>query len=173
MKVAVSWSGGKDSCLACFNAIQEGLEVSNLLTMIASDGKSNFHKIRTDLLDAQASAIGIPITKRETTSSFYEAEFKSALQQLKNTGVQGLVTGDIFEVPLHEEGWLNRICREIGLKPIKPLWNRDTKQIFREFIDAGFEAIVVRVNTKVLSVEWLGRRLNEEFLDDIVKIGTV
>ena len=173
MKVAASWSGGKDSCFACFKAIQEGFEVTNLLTMMSKEGNSNFHMVRPDLLDAQADALGIPLTKRKTIWDTYEQEFKSALQQLKTAGVQGLVTGDIYEVPMHEEGWLNRICREVGLKPIKPLWNRDTKQIFREFINAGFEAIVVRVNTKVLSVEWLGRRLNEEFLDDIVKIGTV
>lgn len=173
MRVAASWSGGKDSCFACFKAIQEGFEVSNLLTMMASDFKSNFHKIRADLLDAQASALGIPLTKRETTSGVYEQEFKNALQQLKNAGVQGLVTGDIFEVPLHEEGWLNRICREIGLRPVKPLWNRDTTQIFHEFINAGFEAVVVRVNTKLLSLKWLGRRLNEKFFEDILEIGNV
>ena len=173
MKVAVSWSGGKDSCLACFKAVQEGLEVSNLLTMITSDGKSNFHKIRTDLLDAQASAIGIPITKRVTTSGFYEQEFKSALQQLKNAGVQGLVTGDIFEVPLHEEGWLNRICREIGLKPIKPLWMQNTTQIFHEFVNSGFEAVVVRVNLEMLTLDWLGRQLSEKFFQDIAEISNV
>lgn len=173
MKVAASWSGGKDSCFACFKAIQEGFEVSNLLTMMSSESKSNFHMIRADMLDVQADAMGIPLTKRKTTPDTYEQEFKSALQQLKTAGVQGLVTGDIYEVPMHEEGWLNRICREVGLKPIKPLWLRDTKQVFREFIDAGFEAIVVRVNTKVLGMEWLGRRLNEEFFADITKLGTV
>lgn len=173
MKVAASWSGGKDSCYACFRAIQEGFEVINLLTMMTRDGKSKFHMIKADLLDAQAEAFGIPLTKRETTSDTYEQEFKNALQQLKIAGVQGLVTGDIFEVPLHEEGWLNRICREIGLEPIKPLWNRNTKQIFCEFINAGFEAVVVRVNTKLLNLNWLGRRLNEKFFRDIVEIGNV
>ena len=173
MKVAASWSGGKDSCFACFKAIQEGFKVVNLLTMMSRDGRSNFHMIKADLLDAQAKALGIPLIKRETTSITYEQEFKKSLQQLKIAGVQGLVTGDISEVPLHEEGWLNRICREIGLKPIKPLWNLDTKQIFCEFINSGFEAVVVRVNTKLLNLNWLGRRLNERFFRDIVEIGNV
>jgi uncharacterized protein (TIGR00290 family) len=172
MKVAAAWSGGKDSCFACFKAVQEGFEITDLLTMMSSEGNSNFHMIRPDLLDAQADALGIRLTKRKSTLDTYEQEFKSALQQLKTAGVQGLVTGDIYEVSMHEEGWLNRICREVGLKAIKPLWNRDTKQIFREFIDAGFEAIVVRVNTKMLGVEWLGRRLDEKFLSEIVKINT-
>jgi diphthine-ammonia ligase len=173
MKAAASWSGGKDSCFACFKAIQEGFEVSNLLTMMSNESTSNFHMIRADMLDAQADAIGIPLTKRKTTPETYEQDFKNALQQLKTASVQGLVTGDIYEVAMHEEGWLNRICREVGLKPIKPLWLRDTKEIFLEFIDAGFKAVVVRVNTKVLGTEWLGRRLNREFFADITKLGTV
>jgi diphthine-ammonia ligase len=173
MKVVASWSGGKDSCFACYKAIEEGFEVSNLLTMMSNEGKSNFHRIRPDLLDAQADAVRISLTKRETTWDTYEQEFKNALHQLKASGVGGLVTGDIYEVPLHEEGWLNRVCKEVGLKPIKPLWNRDTKQIFTEFITAGFKAIVVRVKTDLLGIEWLGRQLNKQFLDDLLKMGTV
>ncbi len=173
MKVAAAWSGGKDSCFACFKAREEGFEISNLLAMMSNEGHSNFHRIRPDLLDAQADAVGIPLIKQETTWDAYEQNFKSALQQLKDAGVGGLVTGDIFEVPLHEEGWLNRVCKEVGLKPIKPLWNRDTKQIFMEFIAAGFKAIVVRVKTDVLGAEWLGRELNKQFLDDLLKMGNV
>jgi len=173
MTVVASWSGGKDSCFACFKAIQEGFEISNLLTMMATKGRSDFHLIRADLLDAQAAALGIPLTKQETTPDSYEQEFKNALRQLKIAGVQGVVTGDIYDVPLHEKGWLDRVCGEIGLRTIRPLWNRNTEQIFREFVTLGFEAIVTRVNTKMLSPEWLGRQLNEKFLEDIKRIGNV
>ena len=173
MTVVASWSGGKDSCFACFKAIQEGFEISNLLTMMATEGRSDFHLIRADLLDAQAAALGIPLTKQETTPDSYEQEFKNALRQLKIAGVQGVVTGDIYDVPLHEKGWLDRVCGEIGLRTIRPLWNRNTEQIFREFVTSGFDAIVTRVNTKMLSPEWLGRQLNEKFLEDIKRIGNV
>ena len=173
MTFVASWSGGKDSCFACFKAIQEGFEISNLLTMMATEGRSDFHLIRADLLDAQAAALGIPLTKQETTPDSYEQEFKNALRQLKIAGVQGVVTGDIYDVPLHEKGWLDRVCGEIGLRTIRPLWNRNTEQIFREFVTSGFDAIVTRVNTKMLSPEWLGRQLNEKFLEDIKRIGNV
>jgi uncharacterized protein (TIGR00290 family) len=173
MRVAASWSGGKDSCLACFKAIQEGFEVHSLLTMMTSDGKSNFHLIKSDLLDAQADALRIPMTKQKTSPRTYEQEFRKALVKLKTDGVKGLVTGDIYEAPMHESGWLERICREADLEAIKPLWNQDTRQIFHEFINSGFQAVVIRVNTTLLGSEWLGRRLNEKFLEDIVKIGNV
>jgi diphthamide synthase (EF-2-diphthine--ammonia ligase) len=60
MKVVASWSGGKDSAYAYFLAIQQGHQVINLLTMMMSETKSNFHMIPSGILDAQAEAIGIP-----------------------------------------------------------------------------------------------------------------
>jgi uncharacterized protein (TIGR00290 family) len=173
MKIVASWSGGKDSCFACYKAIQEGFEVSHLLTMMAEKGESNFHLISSELLDAQSQLVGVPIVKWETTPETYEQEFKNALKQMKAKGAGGLVTGDIYDVALHEEGWLDRVCSEVGIKPIKPLWHRATQQVFNEFISLGFKATVVRVNLDLLGMEWLGRQLNEAFLNDLAKVGNI
>ena len=173
MKIVAAWSGGKDSCFACYKAIQEGHEVVNLLIMMSDLSISNFHMIRSDMLDAQSQAIGIPIVKWTTTPDTYEQEFKKALLQMKAKGVEGIVTGDVFDVALHEAGWLDRICKEVGLTPVRPLWHRDTQQILEEFINAGFKATVVRIVTNLLSMDWLGREINKKFLDDLLKLGTV
>ena len=173
MKIVAAWSGGKDSCFACYKAIQEGHEVVNLLIMMSDPSISNFHMIRSDMLDAQSQAIGIPIVKWTTTPDTYEQEFKKALLQMKGKGVEGIVTGDVFDVALHEAGWLDRICKEVGLTPVRPLWHRDTQQILEEFMNAGFKATVVRIVTNLLSMDWLGREINKKFLDDLLKLGTV
>lgn len=173
MKVVASWSGGKDSCFACYKAVQEGFDVSYFLTMMSSESRSNFHMLNSELLDAQSQAIGIPIVKSQTTSGAYEKIFKDSLRKLKAEGVEGLVTGDIYEVPLHEEGWLDRVCREVGLKPIKPLWGADTAKLLSDFISEGFEATVVVVKAAVMGVEWLGRKLDKAFLKDLTKTGSI
>ena len=173
MKVVVSWSGGKDSCFACYKAIQEDQDVSQLLIMMSDPSKSSFHMISSELLDAQSQAIGIPIVKYTTTPDAYEQDFKKALSQMKAKGVEGIVTGDVCDVALHEPGWLDRICKEVGLTPVKPLWHRDTMQILNDFITEGFKATLVRVKTDVLGMEWLGREINKEFFDDLLKRGTV
>jgi len=173
MKVVASWSGGKDSCFACYKAIKEGHDVSNLLIMMSDPSVSNFHLIRSDMLDAQSEAIGIPIVKQTTTAETYEQDFKNALLNMKAEGVEGIVTGDVFDVALHEAGWLDRICKEVGLTPVRPLWHRDTKQILDEFISAGFKATLVRVKLDLLGMEWLGREINRKFFDDLLKLGTV
>ena len=173
MKVVASWSGGKDSCFATYKAIQEGFNVSQLLIMMSNKGTSNFHMISSELLDAQSQAIGVPIVKQITTPDTYEQDFKKALAQMKAKGMDGLVTGDIYDVALHEAGWLDRICEEVGLKLIKPLWHRDTQQVLNEFINEGFKATVVRVKNELLDMEWLGREVNKEFYNDLLKLGTV
>jgi len=173
MKVAVAWSGGKDSCFACYKAIKEGYNVNGLLVMMTDKSASNFHLIDSNLLDDQSQSIGIPIIKQITSPDMYEKDFKEALLELKNRGVEGLVTGDVFDVALHEPGWLDRICREVDLIPVKPLWHLDTKQILTEFMNEGFKAIIVRVKNTLLGLEWLGREINEEFLKDLLELGTI
>ena len=112
MKVVASWSGGKDSCFAYYKATQQGYEVVNILTMMMSETKSNFHMIPSGILDAQSDAIGIPLVKQKATPETYENDFKGALLRFKAKGVEGLVTGDIYEVAGHEEGWLDRVSKK-------------------------------------------------------------
>jgi diphthine-ammonia ligase len=173
VRVVDSWSGGKDSCFAYYLAMQQGYEVVNLLTMMMSETKSNFHMIPSSILDAQSDAISIPLVKQKATPKTYEDDFKGALKQFKAKGVEGLVTGDIYEVAGHEQGWLGRVLKEVGLTPIKPLWMCDTKQIFLDYLKTGFKATVVRTNLSKLGVEWLGRQLDKKFYDDILTLGNV
>jgi uncharacterized protein (TIGR00290 family) len=173
MKVVAAWSGGKDSCFAYYKAVQQNLEVVSLLTFMADEGTSNFHAIPVDFLKAQAAALGVPLALYVTTPQTYESIFKDVLKGFKENGVEGLVTGDIYEVAGHEERWLERICAEVGLKPIRPLWQGDTKEIFKEYLAAGFKATVVRTNLTLMGTEWLGRQLDESFYNDVLKLGNV
>jgi len=173
MKVVASWSGGKDSCYAYYLATQQGHKVMNLFTMMMSETKSNFHMIPSGILDAQAESIGIPLIKKTTSAATYEKDFKSVLHECKAKGVEGLVTGDIYEVAGHEEGWLGRVCKEVVLTPVKPLWMGDTKKIYLDYLKTGFKATVVRTKLNLLGVEWLGRTLDRKFYDDILKLGNI
>jgi diphthine-ammonia ligase len=173
MKLIASWSGGKDSCFALHKALQEGHKVQHLLIMMQDKATSNFHMISSQLLDAQSVAIGIPIVKVPTTPQTYEEDFRKALQDAKKKGADGIITGDIYDVALHEAGWLDKITKEIGLTPVRPLWHRDTTEVLDEWIKEGFKATVVRVKKEFLGMEWLGRTLDRQFFNDLKKLGTV
>ena len=173
MELIASWSGGKDSCHALYKALQEGQKIQALLTMMQDQSQSNFHMIPTRLLDAQSEALGIPITKVSTKPETYEQQFKTALRQAKQNGAEGILTGDIYDVAQHQAGWLDSITKEIGLEPVRPLWHRNTDEVYNEFVNAGFKATVVRVKSAVLGMDYLGRTLDKQFYADLKKLGNI
>ena len=174
MKAFVSWSGGKETSLSCYKVMQnQDVKVAYLLNMISEDGKySRSHGIGSDLLRAQSEAIEIPIVQRKTSWKTYEEEFKRAVSDLEKDGIEAGVFGDI-DLQEHRD-WVERVCREIGIKPILPLWtppthhpNKKREELLKEFIQVGFKAIVIATNADFLGKEWLGREINGEFIKDL------
>ena len=66
--------------------------------------------------------------------------------------------------------WVERICKEVGIHPVLPLWNDHRKELLNSFIDTGFRAIVITVNTNLIGREWLGRIIDREFIRDMEKL---
>lgn len=167
-----SWSGGKDCCLACYRAATGGLQIRYLVNMVTEDGqRSRSHGLAAKWLQMQAQAIGIPLIQHRTTSANYEAEFKSVLLALKQEGIIAGVFGDI-DFNAHRE-WIDRVCSETGIMPYLPLWGEEQNKILREFITLGFEAVVVATRADLLGEEWLGRKLDSDFLADLAKLENI
>lgn len=166
-KTFVSWSGGKETSLACYRVMKkEDIKVAYLLNMVSEDGKhSRSHGVSAELLKAQAEAIEIPIVQRKTTWNTYEEEFKKAALDFKNEGVEAGVFGDI-DLQEHRD-WVERVCKEIGITPLLPLWKEEREELLREFIQVGFKAIIVATNQEFLGKEWLGRIVDREFVKDL------
>ncbi len=166
---AASWSGGKDSCFACWKAISQGLQVSHLLNCINQDStKSMSHGLDHKLIALQAQAMGLPMLQQKVTWETYEAGFKNALKKLKLKGITGLVTGDIY-LQEHKD-WIDRVCGESGVKAVLPLWEMDTAQLLTDFIKAGFKAIVVSVKAELLGKEWLGRQVDNKLASELEQL---
>ena len=171
MRVVASWSGGKDSCLACYKAVMQGYEVSHLVNFISREfGRVSFHGTRARLISRQAQAISIPLVQYKVPPdmSLYERRFKQAVSALKRKQVEGMVFGDIY-LQEHRD-WVERVCSELGITPILPLWGMAPEHVLSEFIEADFEAVVVSVNAGVLSKKWLGQRIDRSFLADLKRL---
>jgi len=172
-KAFVSWSGGKETSLACYQAMQDkSLKVKYLLNMVSEDGKrSRSHGVSSALLRAQSDAMGIPISQRKTTWGSYEKVFKKAVSGFKKEGIKIGIFGDI-DLQEHRD-WVERVCREIGIKPLLPLWKEDREELLKKFIRVGFKAIVVATKADLLGKEWLGRKIDEELIKDLKKVNGV
>ncbi len=170
MRVFCSWSGGKDSCLAYYKAKQEGYEVIYLLTMLTTTGRySRSHRLSKEILMAQAEAVGVRVSHRCASWNTYEREFNKALNFFKREGLKAGVFGDL-DLEQHRK-WVESICKNSQLGSVFPLWKQGREDILWQLIDAGFEAVVVRVKNSVLDHAWLGRRIDADFVYAMKKAG--
>jgi diphthine-ammonia ligase len=157
--VVASWTGGKDGCFACYNALLDGFNITHLLSF--KDAKrTRSHEIKPELLAAQSESMGIPIIHRDFVS--YEEEFKKQVRTLNQNGagIEGAVFGHIG---MHEH-LVQRICSDLEIESIIPLWDIDSEQIVMDVIDARFESIVISTKATLLGSEWLGRTIDKEFV---------
>ena len=171
MKAFVSWSGGKDSALACYRALRQGgIEVAWLVTTLGTDGAwSRSHHIPPRLLTIQGDKMGLPVVQATTTWEEYEDRFKSILRDLKDKGTEAGIFGDI-DVEPHRE-WVERVCGETGIIPFLPLWHCEREEVMEEFIGAGFRAVLVAVDgNSPLGPEWLGREIDRPLCRDLAAV---
>jgi len=171
--VLMSWSGGKDSSLVLYE-IQKNrdYEITALITTVTSDyDRVSMHGLRTSLLEEQGSSLNIPLEKvfisKNASNDEYESSFNKVLLNYKESGIRDVVFGDLFleEIKKYREDLL----RKIGMECIFPVWKRDTIKLAKRFIELGFKAITVCVDSNVLGKEFAGHEYNEKFLNDLPK----
>lgn len=171
-KAFVSWSGGKDSCLAYYRALQKGMDVCLLFNMATEDGtRSRSHGLSKEVLNMQAQAVGLPLVQSQATWTDYEAEFEKALLALRETGITDGVFGDI-DLDEHRQ-WVEQVCHRCGIKPHLPLWGDNQDSLLREFLDAGFRAIIIVTRADMMGEGWLGRELDSAFIADLEACGNI
>lgn len=162
----VSFSGGKDSSLALYHALQSGT-VIGLIVMLEEQGqRSRSHAMPLDIIQAQADAIGLPVFMTSSSWADYEDKFIDLMKQAKQKGAEVLVTGDL-DMPQHG-CWHDRVTQQVGLKLGMPLWLRPHREVVEEFINLGFRSVVVTVNLKLgMKVEDLGKILTLEYIQEL------
>lgn len=169
-KFAILWSGGKDSALALHRARKAGIEVVRLITFYDSATKRvRFHATRIEMLEAQASAIGSELRAIPTTWPEMEARLREELAGLQSQGYAGVVLGDIHLEDVR--AWYEARVTGAGLRHLEPLWGEPPAELVREFVETGGRAVITCVDTTRLDASWLGRVIDERFLQDIAATG--
>lgn len=170
-KAIFNWSGGKDSALALYKCIEnKEFEITQLLTSINEERQRiSMHGIRKELLIQQAESIGISLNIIEipesTNMETYDSVMKNKLLSLKQKEIDYSIFGDIFLEDLR--AYRESRLKEVSLKGIFPLWKIQTKDVIEEFINLGFRTIVVAVDAKVLSKDFVGREIDKDFLEEL------
>ncbi|MCL2579923.1 MAG: diphthine--ammonia ligase [Oscillospiraceae bacterium] len=169
-KIAISYSGGKESALALYRAISQGFEPVTLITTYSADrDRSLFHGLSEPVLKRIARSLDIPIFLAKPTIDNYAQCFENALLHAKGLGATACVFGDI-DIEDHR-AWGRERCQAVEIDPLYPLWGESRESLVHEFIDAGFVANIVVVDTKRLSDDFLGRQLTKEIVGQIAETG--
>lgn len=169
--IFLSWSGGKDSALSLYE-IQKasGYSVAALLTTITEDyDRISMHGVRRALLEQQAEALGLPLKKiyipKDATNAMYESRMRALLEEGLRERIDTVAFGDIFLEDLRQ--YREKNLAQLGMKGLFPIWKRGSQALARTFLEVGFKAVVVCVDTSALDASFAGRVFDEELLRDL------
>jgi len=170
-KTFVSWSSGKDSAFALYEAKRLELAeiVGVLVTINETYDRVAMHGVRHSLLDRQIAALGLPAIKvlipSPCPNEIYEARMAEACATIKAEGVHHVIFGDLFlqDIRTYREEKL----ASVGMTGLFPLWQRDTAELARQMIDSGFVAHLVCVDPSRLNKSFAGRRFDLSLLGDL------
>jgi len=162
MKVAVLFSGGKDSCLALHKARLAGHKILYLLNVNPKTKDSwMFHKPEIGLLRRQAKELGIKLIIEKSLGEKEKEldDLRRLILKVKNK-VEGIVVGGIASS--YQGDRVKKICDEAGLKFIAPLMDYTPENLWNEMLNSNFEIILTKISCEGLGKEWIGRVIDKD-----------
>jgi diphthine-ammonia ligase len=165
---AVSWSGGKDSSLALYEAELSGCRINCLLTFVPSRQRFLAHPLA--IMRLQAQALGIPhhvVVVEEP----YERSYESVISALKDQhGIDSLVTGDVGEVAGMDPNWMGDRGSRCGIEILRPLWHHDKLELLNTLVRERFKILFSCVKRPWFSDEWLGLELSRSSIERLCEL---
>jgi len=169
MKLAILFSGGKDSVYAAYLAKKAGNEITCLITVHSANKDSYmFHTPSILKTEAQAKVMGLPLIIQKTEGKKEEElkDLKHAIALAKTKyKIEGIVTGALRSV--YQASRIQAICNELKIECINPLWQKDEIEYLNELIKKKFKVIITAVAAYPLNQSWLGRKIDDKFIKEV------
>lgn len=168
-RAAISWSGGKDCCLALIRTWND-YDFVTMLTMFDEAGeRSRSHGLQPAVIAAQAERLNLKRLSSRCSWDTYTDQYIKMLGEAASLGITHVIFGDIVG-DKHRE-WNEGVCAQHGLTAVMPIWGEPTALLAREFVAGGGEAQLVTVRPPVLDESWLGVTLTEPILQELERLG--
>lgn len=169
MKLGVLFSGGKDSVYSMYLEKQKGNKISCLMSVFSENKESYmFHIPNIDKVKKQSKVLEIPLITQKTKGK-KEDELKDLVKIIKKAitkyKIEGIVTGALHSD--YQASRIQKICDDLKIKCINPLWHKDEISYLNELIKNKFEVIVVGVAAYPLNQSWLGRKIDDNFVKEV------
>jgi uncharacterized protein (TIGR00290 family) len=166
--ILISWSGGKDSCLALYEMQQKDeYKVAALLTTITGNyDRISMHGVRRALLEQQAASLGLPLHQvlisKAANNEEYEMKMAEAFREYREQGVISVMFGDLFLQDIR--AYRDQFLLNHQMQGLYPVWQRNTTEFLKKFIWLGFKAVLTCVDSKALDQSFAGKTIDENFL---------
>jgi uncharacterized protein (TIGR00290 family) len=167
-----NWSGGKDTALALYHILQQPQQWQDgsLLTSVNQGYyRVSMHGVRLQLMQQQANAMALPLVPlflpEQPDIATYNQLMGHTMQQFKAQGYTHAVFGDIFLEDLRR--YREEKLAAAGFQTYFPLWQCNTTRLVHEFIDLGFQAIIVCTKAELLDSSFIGRIIDHQFVKDL------
>ena len=172
-KAIISWSSGKDCAYALYECRRLGIaDIVGVLTTVNEPfDRVAMHGVRRSVLAAQMNALDLPCIEvplpYPCSNEIYAELMGEAVAAIKAQGIRHMVFGDLFleDIRHYREDQL----QAVGMTPLFPLWERETRALAEAMIASGLEAHIACVDPKQLDPEFAGRAFSPDLLDDLPK----
>lgn len=172
MKLGVLFSGGKDSVLAAWLAKKEGYELECLISIDSRNLNSfMFHTPSIKRVVKQAEVMGVPLILKETEGEKEKEllDLEAAIMEaIDRYGIEGVVTGAVESV--YQASRVQKICNKLEIECFNPLWQKDQIGLLEDLVENNFEVVVAGVFAYPLTSEFLGRKVDRKFIEDMEKL---
>jgi ABC transporter with metal-binding/Fe-S-binding domain ATP-binding protein len=163
MRLAGLLSGGKDSVYAARLAQIQGHTLEYFVSLRSENPESYmFHTVNINLTLLQAEAWEITYIPAET-KGIKEEELQDLKKALEKLDIDGVITGAIASKYQVER--IDKLCKELNLFHIHPLWGRDRENLLYEIHQSGMKIIFSSVAARGLDQSWLGEPLTPERIE--------
>ena len=164
----VWWSTGKDSawCLHELRGTGEQ-EVTGVVTTITEAfDRVSMHGVRVDVLRAQIARLDLPLHEvripHPCTNDVYESAVRALVGRARESGVTAMAFGDLFLEDIRR--YRESLFDGEDIRPLFPLWGRDTLSLALEIVDSGVEAVITCLDPRVLPRELAGASLDRDLI---------
>lgn len=167
-RIAMSWSGGKDACLALHHLLQsETYEIDHLHTVVGEEtNRVGMHGIKKELIEAQAKSLNIPLIisylPSDSNNDSYEEVMRTYADYCKSKNISTIAFGDILLADLKK--YREENMAKVGMDCLFPLWNQPTKELIHAFIDLGYKTKICAADAAKISKEQVGKTITKDWI---------
>lgn len=167
MSWAALTSGGKDSILAVQKAVDAGMHVSHLVTVVVKNTESYmFHSANLAAVPVIAERCGAEYVEIASDGE-KELEVLDMEKGLAALDVEGVILGTVESE--YQRSRVAAVCERLGLKMYAPLWKMDPLLLMRE-VASRMDAVIVVCAADGLGENVLGKKIDDALIDVLLSV---